>query len=195
MIKRLHTPISYEDIADLRIGDVVYLSGTISTCRDAGHGRVVRDGIFPQTVDLKDGAIFHAGPIVQEKEGEYRMISVGPTTSRRMESLEADFIRKTGVRLIVGKGGMMDRTAEACRSMGAIHCAFPGGCAIVAADSVNRIEGVEWLDFGMPEALWILSVNDFGPLIVSIDVCGNNLFENNKALFSRRLAEFKKRDE
>ena len=185
----LTTPITYEQIKDLRIGDTVYLTGELATCRDSGHRRTVKDGILPERYSFKDGAIFHAGPIVgRDANGKQFMVSIGPTTSRRMEALEADFICKTGVRLVVGKGGMMDKTAEACRKFGAIHCAFPGGCAVVAAQEVEEITDVEWLDFGMPEALWVMRVKEFGPLVVSIDTEGNNLFENNKKIYKERLA-------
>ena len=190
MKKILTTPISYEQIKDLKIGDTVYLTGMLATCRDSGHRRVVKDGLFPERFEFKDGAIFHAGPIVgKDENGKEYMVSIGPTTSRRMESAEAEFIEKTGVRLIIGKGGMMDKTAEACKKFGAIHCAFPGGCAVVAAQEVEEITDAEWLDFGMPEALWVMKVKEFGPLIVSIDTNGENLFENNKIVYNKRLKE------
>ena len=188
MKKILTTPISYDQIKDLKIGDTVYLTGTLATCRDSGHKRVVIDNRMPDRLDLKEGAIFHAGPIVgKDENGKQYMVSVGPTTSRRMESAEAEFIEKTGIRLIIGKGGMMDKTAEACKKFGAIHCAFPGGCAVVAAQEVEEITDVEWMDFGMPEALWVMKVKEFGPLIVSIDAEGNNLFENNKKIYKERF--------
>ena len=190
MKKILTTPITYEQIKDLNIGDTVYLTGMLATCRDSGHRRVIKDGVFPENFTFKDGAVFHAGPIVaKDEDGRQYMVSIGPTTSRRMESLEADFIEKTGVRVIIGKGGMMEKTAEACRKYGAIHCAFPGGCAVVAAQKVEEITAAEWLDLGMPEALWIMRVKEFGPLIVSIDTKGNNLFENNKKVYKERLAQ------
>ncbi len=193
MKKVLTTPITYDQIKDLNIGDTVYLTGMLATCRDSGHRRVIQDGVLPEGFEFKDGAVFHAGPIVAKDEnGKQYMVSVGPTTSRRMESAEAEFIEKTGVRLIIGKGGMMEKTADACRRFGAVHCAFPGGCAVVAAQEVEEIEGVEWLDLGMPEAFWIMRVNEFGPLIVSIDTKGNNLFEDNKKIFKERLSEILK---
>lgn len=188
MKKILTTPISYDQIKDLKIGDTVYLTGTLATCRDSGHKRVVIEGRLPDRLDLKEGAIFHAGPIVgKDENGKQYMVSVGPTTSRRMESAEAEFIEKTGIRLIIGKGGMMAKTAEACKKFGAIHCAFPGGCAVVAAQEVEELTDVEWMDFGMPEALWVMKVKEFGPLIVSIDTEGNNLFENNTKVFRERF--------
>lgn len=188
MKKILTTPITPEQIADLNIGDTVYLTGILATCRDSGHKRVIREGILPERFDFRDGAIFHAGPIVgTNEEGKPYMVSIGPTTSRRMESLEADFIRTTGVRVIIGKGGMMENTAAACKEYGAIHCAFPGGCAVVAAQEVEEVTDVEWMDFGMPEALWVMRVKEFGPLIVSIDTKGNNLFEQNREIYLQRL--------
>lgn len=188
MKKIITTPITYEQIRDLEAGDTVYLSGRLATCRDSGHRRVVKEGVWPENFTLRDGAIFHAGPIVREGEdGEYTMVSIGPTTSRRMESIEGDFIRETGVRMIIGKGGMMEDTAAACREYGAIHCAFPGGCAVMAAERVTRIIGAEWKDLGMPEAFWEMEVSEFGPLVVSIDTRGNNLFAQKKEEFSRRM--------
>ncbi|MDR2072960.1 MAG: L(+)-tartrate dehydratase subunit beta [Spirochaetaceae bacterium] len=185
----LSTPLGEGDTAKLNTGDLVYLSGTLVTGRDEVHHRVVR-GKLVSPVDLAGKAIFHAGPIMrQDQSGLYRVISIGPTTSMRMEQCEAEFLRATGVRLMVGKGGMGGKTAEACRSLGAVHTVFPGGCAVLAADKVEAVEGVAWLDLGMPEAMWIMRVRNFGPLIVSIDVRGNNLFEDRRRLFTRRKEE------
>jgi L(+)-tartrate dehydratase beta subunit len=183
--KILTTPISNEDIEALTAGDIVYLDGQLTTCRDVGHRRLIELGI-PLPVDLQGGAILHAGPIVS-KEGEgWKMVSIGPTTSMRMESFEKEFIRQTGVKLIIGKGGMGPETMEGCRAYKAVHAVFPGGCAVLAATEVEAIERVEWLDLGMPEALWVSRVKAFGPLIISIDTKGNNLFETNKAVFNEK---------
>jgi L(+)-tartrate dehydratase beta subunit len=183
--KILTTPIRDEDIEPLGVGDIVYLDGLLVTCRDVGHRRLIELG-QELPVDLRGNAIFHAGPIVA-KDGEgWKIISIGPTTSMRMESFEKDFIAKTGVKVIVGKGGMGAGTAEGCRRHKAIHCVFPGGCAVLAATQVQGIERVEWLDLGMPEALWACRVKEFGPLIVSIDTKGRNLFEENKLVFNER---------
>lgn len=185
MKKVLQTPISSDDLLDIKAGDVVYLSGHIVTCRDVGHRRVVSLGQdLPYSIAGK--AIFHAGPIVEPTEKGYRMVAIGPTTSMRMERFEAEFIAATGVKVIVGKGGMGAKTAQACREHKAIHCVFPGGCAVIGATAVKELEGVEWLDLGMPEAFWIMRVQELGPLIVSIDTHGNNLFETNKALYAER---------
>jgi L(+)-tartrate dehydratase beta subunit len=184
--KILTTPIRDEDLADLNVGDVVYLTGQLVTCRDVAHRRLIELG-RELPVNLEGGAIFHAGPIVRQKEdGDYEMVSIGPTTSMRMEKFEKEFIRQTGVKLVVGKGGMGAETAAGCVENKAVHAIFPGGCAVLAATKVEKIEGAEWKDLGMPETLWINKVNEFGPLIISIDTRGNNLIEQNKARFNEK---------
>ena len=188
MKKILNTPVTDEDLKDIKIGDVIYLNGHIITCRDVAHRRLIELG-RELPVDLKGGAIFHAGPIVRKIEGtddKYEMISIGPTTSMRMEKFEKEFIEQTGVKIIVGKGGMGVNTEAGCRENKALHCVFPAGCAVVAATCVEEIEAVHWLDLGMPEALWVSRVKEFGPLIVSIDAEGNNIFEQNKVEFNKR---------
>ena len=186
MKKVLSTPIKDEDLASLNVGDIVYLTGHIVTCRDVAHRRLIEHK-RELPVDLKGGAIFHAGPIVREKEdGEFEMVSIGPTTSMRMEKFEKEFIEQTGVKLIVGKGGMGPNTVEGCQKHKAVHAVFPGGCAVLAATMVEEIEGAEWRDLGMPETLWINRVTEFGPLIISIDTKGNNVFEQKKAIYNER---------
>jgi L(+)-tartrate dehydratase beta subunit len=191
MKKIIRTPVLSEDLKDIKIGDVIYLNGHIITCRDVAHRRLIEYG-RELPVDLNGGAIFHAGPIVRKIEGEenkYEMVSVGPTTSMRMEKFEKEFIEKTGVKVIVGKGGMGGETEAACRENKAIHCVFPAGCAVIAAETVEEIEDAHWMDLGMPETLWVCRVKEFGPLIVSIDAEGNNLFEQNKVTFNERKDE------
>ena len=182
----LTTPIKDEDLADLNVGDVVYLTGHIVTCRDVAHRRLIElKRELP--VDIRGGAIFHAGPIVRKKEdGKFEMVSIGPTTSMRMEKFEREFIRETGVKLIVGKGGMGPETEAGCKEYKAVHAIFPGGCAVLAATQVEEIENAEWQDLGMPETLWVNRVREFGPLIISIDTKGKNLIEQNKAQFNAR---------
>ncbi|AQH02759.1 L(+)-tartrate dehydratase subunit beta [Burkholderia sp. KK1] len=186
MKKVLTTPIKSEDLEDLKVGDVVYLTGRLVTCRDVAHRRLIEQG-RQLPVDLAGGAIFHAGPIVRKKDdGSFEMVSIGPTTSMRMEKFEREFIEQTGVKLIVGKGGMGPETAAGCEEHKAVHAIFPGGCAVLAATLVEEIEGAEWQDLGMPETLWINRVKEFGPLIISIDTKGNNLMAQNKAAFNEK---------
>lgn len=185
MKKVLQTPIKSEDVEQLNIGDIVFLDGYLITCRDMAHRRLIDMGM-KLPVDLEGMAILHAGPIVAKEGENWKMISIGPTTSMRMEVHEKEFIKQTGVKLIIGKGGMGPETVAGCAEHKAVHAVFPGGCAVLAASRVEEIERVEWLDLGMPEALWVSRVRDFGPLIISIDAKGNNLFDKNKAEFNAK---------
>ena len=194
MKKILKTPKTNEDLKDIKIGDVVYLDGYLVTCRDVAHSRLIDQG-RKLPVDLDGLAIFHAGPIVRRKEGtedKFEMVSIGPTTSMRMEKFEKEFVEQTGVKVIIGKGGMGPNTEYACKNYKAIHCVFPAGCAVVAATEVERIAEHHWDELGMPETLWCCKVKEFGPLIVSIDANGDNLFEQNKVTFNERKEEAKK---
>ena len=185
----LSTPFTAEDIQALHAGDVIYVNGDIVTGRDDVHIRVVKEGVgLP--VDLSGRVLMHAGPIISgSAETGYEIVSIGPTTSMRMEKLEHDFIEKTGVRLIIGKGGMGERTAGACREFGAVHCVLPAGNAVVGAACVEEISGVEWMDLGMAEALWKIRVKGLGPLIVTIDSSGRNIFAEKKKEIARRKEE------
>ena len=184
--KILTTPISDEDLKDIHIGDIIYLNGNLTTCRDVAHRRLVEEH-RPLPVDVRNNAIFHAGPIIRPLENDkFEMVSVGPTTSMRMEKFEKEFVEQTGVKVIVGKGGMGPNTEYACKNFKAIHCVFPAGNAVVAATEVEEIVRAEWRDLGMPETLWNCRVKEFGPLIVSIDTEGRNLFEENKVVFNER---------
>ena len=184
--KVLITPVSTEDLKDIKVGDIVYLDGSMTTCRDVAHRRLVEEG-RELPVDVRNNAIFHAGPIIRPLENDkFEMVSVGPTTSMRMEKFEYEFVKETGVKVIIGKGGMKENTERACKEFGAIHCVFPAGNAVVPATEVEEIVRAEWRDLGMPETLWNCRVKEFGPLIVSIDTEGNNMFEKNKVTFNER---------
>ena len=185
MKKILTTPISEADLADIRVGDVIYLTGTLVTCRDVCHRRLI-ELKRPIPFDLAGKAIFHAGPIVRKNGDGWEMVSVGPTTSMRMESFEQEFIKQAGVKLIVGKGGMGPNTEAGCKKYKALHVIYPAGCAVLAATQVEEIEEVHWMELGMPESLWVCRVKEFGPLIVSIDTHGNNLIAENKKQFAER---------
>lgn len=187
-MKKFHltTPIKDEDIEDIRIGDIVYLDGIMVTCRDVAHRRLVEEK-RPLPVDVANKAILHAGPIIKDLgNDQYEMIAVGPTTSMRMERFEEEFVKQTNVKLVIGKGGMGAGTQRACKNYKALHLVFPAGNAVFAATKVEKIIDAQWKDLGMPETLWVCKVHDFGPLIVSIDTQGDNLFEKNKIEFNKR---------
>lgn len=184
------TPIG-EEVRKLRMGDVLFLTGTVVTARDAGHRRALellnKSDKLP--IDLKGLAVYHMGPIVRKVGDDWKVYSAGPTTSTRLETYEAEFLEKTGAKVIVGKGGMGAKTAEACKRLGTAYAIYTGGAGALAAKSITKVKGVEWLDLGTPEALWILEVEDFGPLTVIIDPEGRNLYEELRAKNKPNLIE------
>jgi hydro-lyases, Fe-S type, tartrate/fumarate subfamily, beta region len=174
MIVHLKTPIIKEDTEKLRIKDSVYITGTIYTARDSAHKRIIETG---SPVDLTGAVIFHAGPIIKkEDDGTYQMVAVGPTTSTRMNPYQAEVLDQ-GALAVIGKGGMDEKTADALKRNGAVFLAAVGGCAALYVSSVLQINSVNWLDLGVPEAVWELEVKDFGPLIVTMDSTGGNLYQ------------------
>jgi len=181
-VYKFKTPISEEEIRKLRVNDVLYVSGTMFTARDQAHKRALEyfNQGKPLPLSLEGLAVFHCGPIVKKKEDRWTIVAAGPTTSTRMEIFEDEFIKNFKVRVIIGKGGMGKRTTEAMAKYGAVYGAFTGGAAILAAKAIKNVRTVEWLDLGMPEAMWILEVEEFGPLAIAIDCHGNNLFEDVK---------------
>jgi fumarate hydratase subunit beta len=177
---KLKTPISETDIRKLKVNDVVYISGVIFTARDQAHRRALelqKEGKKPP-IGMEGLAVFHCGPIVKKEGDKWVAVAAGPTTSTRMDLFEDEFIKNFKVRVVIGKGGMGKKTTDAMKQYGAVYGAFTGGAAVLAAKAVKNVKSVEWLDLGMPEALWIFEVEDFGPLTVAIDSHGNNLFEN-----------------
>ncbi|RLI93352.1 MAG: fumarate hydratase [Candidatus Altiarchaeales archaeon] len=171
----LTTPLTDECVEKLEAGEIVYLTGIISTVRDKAHERALRLGKFP--IDLKNGVIFHSGPIVKKEKDEWVIIAIGPTTSSRMNSLEPEFIERFNIRAVIGKGGMNEGVMKSMRENRSVYLSMTGGCAASIAEMVKEVRGVYWLDLGIPEAIWVLRVEKFGPLIVSIDAKGNSLYE------------------
>lgn len=172
------TPISGEEVRKLKVNDVLYITGVVVTARDQAHKRAIdyyRHG-KPLPMNLEGLAVFHCGPLVKKEGGKWVVLAAGPTTSTRMDIYEAEFIEAFKVRVVVGKGGMGERTSSAMKKYGAVYGAFTGGAAVLAAKAVKAVRGVKWLDLGVPEAMWILEVEDFGPLTVAIDSYGRNLF-------------------
>jgi fumarate hydratase subunit beta len=176
---RLRTVLEEADVRQLRVGDVAYLSGAVFTMRDMAHLRALellrRGEKLP--FELKGGVIYHCGPLIK---GDV-VVSAGPTTSMRMERSEPDLIGLTGLRGIIGKGGMGNGTREALKKHGAVYLEYPGGAGALAARSAKRILGVYWKDLGEPEAVWVIEVADFGPCFVTMDSNGETLRKKGKA--------------
>ena len=178
-IHELTTPISEKDIRKLHVNDIIYISGTIFTARDQAHERALQWKALEKSLPINPNglAVFHCGPIVRKAKGGWELVAAGPTTSTRMEMYEDKFIEAFKIRVIIGKGGMGQQTTAAMSKVGAVYGAFTGGAAVLAAKTIRSITDVAWLDLGMPEALWIMEAERFGPLIVGIDTHGTNLFE------------------
>lgn len=173
MERRLNVPIKDENLKELNAGDVVYLTGNILTARDQAHKRILEEGA---PLDIQGAVLFHAGPIISQNGEEYKMVAVGPTTSMRMNPYQSDVL-DMGPKIVIGKGGMDDTVRDALVRNEAIYVVATGGCAALYVDAVEKIESVDWLDLGMPEAMWNLKVKDFGPLIVAMDSHGNSLYD------------------
>lgn len=172
-MKNIKVPVK-EDLTSLKVGDIINLTGNIITARDQAHKRLIENG---PPLNIKGSAIFHAGPIIKDKSNNnYEMVAIGPTTSMRMNPYQADVIAM-GSKIIIGKGGMDDSVRESLKENGAIYAVATGGCAALYVNSIEKIESVNWLDLGMPEAIWNLKVKEFGPLIVAMDSKGNSLYD------------------
>lgn len=170
---RLPTKISESEARRMRAGDRVFLTGELLTMRDMAHLRaleLLRSG-KELPFQLEGRFIYHSGPLVKGRT----VVSAGPTTSIRMERSEAELIRQSGLRGIVGKGGMGAATAAALIDCGAVYLEYPGGAGALAAKATRGIRGVHWRDLGDPEAVWAIAVEDFGPCFVSMDSHGGSL--------------------
>jgi len=182
-VYRFKTPISEEEVRKLKVNDVLYVTGTIVTARDQAHKRALEyhNSGKELPVKLEGLAVFHCGPIVKKEGDKWIAVAAGPTTSTRMDQFEDEFIKAFKVRVVIGKGGMGKRTADAMQKYGAVYGAFTGGAGVLAAKAIKNVKTVEWLqDLGMPEAFWVFEVEDFGPLSVAIDSHGNNVYDDVK---------------
>ncbi|MCO4753147.1 MAG: fumarate hydratase C-terminal domain-containing protein [Bacteriovoracaceae bacterium] len=173
-MKRLDYPFKKEDILDLKVGDMVLISGKLYTGRDAVHKRI-HDGQKPP-VDLKDQIIYHCGPVVLEKNGRYEVKAAGPTTSIREEPYQWEVMRDYGIVGVIGKGGMGPKTLQGCKDYGCVYMHAIGGAAQVLAEKIKSVDNVYWEDLGSPEAIWELSVEEF-PVVITMDAHGNSLHE------------------
>jgi len=175
----LRTPISRDASRALRVGDVVSFSGELLFCRDRAHARLLdfANRQRPIPVRMEGIPIYHAGPVVSGHDRSWRIIAAGPTTSFRLEEYEAHILRYYKPRIIVGKGGMGKRTSAALVDTGGAYAVFPGGAALLAARCMKDVIGVHWIDLGIPDALWHVRVEDFGPCVVTMDSTGDSLHE------------------
>lgn len=177
----LNLPLEKDIIKKLHIGDILYVSGTIFTARDEAHHKMLGLKKTSLPFDPSSMGLFHCGPLMKKKAKGWQVISAGPTTSSRMEIFEDAFIDKFKVSIIIGKGGMGDRTKKALQKNHSVYTAYTGGAGALAADRIENVPAVYWLDeLGMPEAVWIMNVKEFGPLVVAMDAHGASIYEKKK---------------
>jgi len=167
----LRPPLSRDDVARLKVGDLVLISGLLYTGRDAIHHHLMKHA---PPVDLREQILYHCGPVVLKEGDGWRITAAGPTTSIREEPYEADIIGRYGVRAVMGKGGMGPKTLAALKQHGAVYLNAIGGAAQYYARCIEKVEGVDLLEFGLPEAMWRLRVKEF-PAIVTMDAHGHSL--------------------
>jgi fumarate hydratase class I len=186
----LSVPFTEEKIRGLKVGDQVQITGTLYTGRDAVHKYLHEGGQLPPEVKLRDGILYHCGPVViKDEQGNWKCTAAGPTTSIREEPYQWQVIRDFGLRGVIGKGGMGDRTLAACKEHGCVYFHAIGGAAQVLAECIKRVKNVYMMDkFGAPEAIWEFEVENF-PAVVTIDAHGNSL---HKEVFAASQAELAK---
>ncbi|MFH1835129.1 MAG: FumA C-terminus/TtdB family hydratase beta subunit [Methanobacteriota archaeon] len=179
-MKKITTPMKKEGVKGLKVGDTVYLSGEILTARDKAHKRIIEYAKVGEQLPftLERGVIYHTGPLTRKNpDDSWNILSAGPTTSARMNDFTPRVIEEYKVRAIIGKGGMSDEVVKAMEDFGCIYLAYTGGAGALAAEKIEKVLDVHWLDLSAPEAVWQLQVKDFGPLTVAIDSHGGNLYK------------------
>ena len=188
-MRQVTIPISDNTIRDLKVGESVALTGTILTGRDAVHKWMI-DTFIKQTREpqgddlqvyeaikplLNGGIIYHCGPVVSGLDsGDYKFVAAGPTTSIREEPYQGDVMHHFNIKGVIGKGGMGAKTLDACQQVPGVYFHAVGGAASLIAQSVQKVHAVYKLDFGVPEAIWVIEVKDF-PVVVTMDAHGNSL--------------------
>jgi fumarate hydratase subunit beta len=174
---RISLPVSEEEIRNLRVGDEVFLNGRMVTARDMAHKYLVEKKPDHLREVLKGSVLYHCGPVVRTTTRGYEFVAAGPTTSIREEPYEAHVIAEYGVRGVIGKGGMGQKTLDALKKCGAVYFSATGGLAAILADAVDEVETVYMLkEFGTPEAIWVLRVAEF-PVMVTMDSHGRSLHD------------------
>jgi len=181
----LRTPLTEAQVRGLKAGDMVLLSGTVFTGRDEVHKYLYKGGDLPV---LRDGVIYHCGPVVVEEGGTYRVMAAGPTTSIREEPYQADVIKRYGIKAVIGKGGMGPKTLQACKEHGCVYLHGIGGAAQVYAQCVESVPNVYLKQFGSPEAVWELRIKDF-PAVVTMDSHGRSLHQEIADVSKEHLQE------
>ncbi len=176
-MREIKLPASEKSIRELHVGEVVAITGVMMTARDAAHKYMVEEAAPEVAEVLRDGMIYHCGPVVRKDGDVYSFVAAGPTTSIREEPYQATVMKKYRVRGIIGKGGMEAQTLAACKELGAVYLSAVGGLATILARSVKRVLTVHKLkEFGVPEAMWVIEVERF-PAVVTMDSHGRSIHD------------------
>ncbi|MCM3719997.1 fumarate hydratase [Fictibacillus phosphorivorans] len=184
----LEAPITEEQIRELKVGDVVTINGMMHTGRDAIHKYLMDN---PAPIDLNGQIIYHCGPVMaKDAEGNWEVKAAGPTTSIREEPYQGDIMKKFGIRAVIGKGGMGPKTLAALKEHGGVYLNAIGGAAQYYAECMEKVEGVDLMEFGIPEAMWHIRVNGF-TAVVTMDSHGNSLHEHVEKSSLQKLEQFK----
>ncbi|WP_139367308.1 fumarate hydratase [Metabacillus halosaccharovorans] len=184
----LEAPITEEKIRELKVGDVVRINGMMYTGRDAIH-KYLSENDSP--VDLNGQIIYHCGPVMlKDEDGNYHVKAAGPTTSIREEPYQGDIMKRFGIRAVIGKGGMGPKTLKALEEHGGVYLNAIGGAAQYYADCIKSVEGVDLMQFGIPEAMWHLKVEGF-TAVVTMDSLGNSLHADVDKSSLEKLGNFK----
>lgn len=183
---RLTTPLSETQVRGLKVGDVLLLNGMMHMGRDVLHHHLMT---HDSPVNLDGGAIYHCGPVSLKQGDKWFMNAAGPTTSIREEPYQGEIIKKFKARAIIGKGGMGGKTLAAMKEVGAVYLSAIGGAAQYYAKCIEEVEGVDFLEFGVPEAMWHVRVKDF-LVIVTMDSHGNSLHADVEKASAAELAKF-----
>ena len=192
-MKVLKTPIKSEEVRSLKVGNTIRISGKIFTARDEAHKKLLfevhKDNV-PE-INFEGLPCFHCGPVMR-KNHDWEVVSAGPTTSMRLDKLEPKFMDKFGTKIFIGKGGMGDETLKALKKNNSIYTQFTGGTGSLMADSVESVDEVYYLEeLGIPEAVWVLNVEEFGPLLVTMDSNGKSLYDKVSNDVKNNLKEIK----
>jgi len=188
--RSLTLPIDEAAVRELRVSDILFLTGRVFTARDEAHRAMLEAHERGEGLPFvpEEMALFHCGPIVRSNGDVWKVIAAGPTTSDRMEIFEDRLLEAFAPRILVGKGGMGDRTLTALKKVGAVYAHYTGGAGALAARQIERVEDVHWLEkLGMPEAVWILEVREFGPLLVTMDSRGESLYKVLESTFAENM--------
>jgi len=172
----INLPLTDEQVKKFKIGDILYVSGDVFTARDEAHHTMLTEKV---PFNPSSMALYHCGPLMKKTKDSWEVVSAGPTTSSRMEIFEDRFLEKFNVKLIIGKGGMGKNTQKALQKYISIYASYTGGAGALAADKVEKFIDVFWLDkLGMPEAVWLFKVKEYGPLVVAMDAHGNSIYDS-----------------